>query len=141
MIVADFENHSRDSMLADVVTTALRLELSQSPLVRVMSPPAAQAARRRMSDPDPTAPLSDTVAQLLAAREGLALVVRGDVSSVGPDWVISAQLVMPADRPPAGDGAGDRRRLDSTCSSDRRVARGLRERIGESSRASVRRRP
>ncbi len=135
VIVADFENHSRDSILADVVTTALRLQLSQSPLVRVLSPSAAQAARRRMQDPDPLAPLSDTVAQLLAAREGLGLVVRGDVSSVGPGTVISAQLVMPATGRPlvtVRETAADSTHLLETIDE---VARELRERIGESARA------
>ncbi|MBA3894086.1 MAG: hypothetical protein H0X69_10385, partial [Gemmatimonadales bacterium] len=74
IIVADFENHSRDPLLADVVTATLRLGLSQSPVIRVLSPSAAQAARRRMQDPDPRGPLTDSVAQLLAVREGLGLV-------------------------------------------------------------------
>jgi TolB-like protein len=134
VIVADFENHSRDSLLADVVTAALRLELSQSPLVRVLSPSAVQAARRRMRDPDPDAPLSDTVAQLLAAREGLKLVVRGDVSRVGPGWVISAQLVSSGTGEPLAavrETAADSTRLLEAID---RVARALRERIGESAR-------
>jgi tetratricopeptide (TPR) repeat protein len=135
ILVADFENYSRDPVLGGVVTAALRLDLSQSPLVRVLSAQEAQAARRRMGDPDPVAPLGDSIAQLLAAREGLALVLRGDVSSVGPGWVISAQFVDPTTgRPLAAlrETAGDSLRLLDAID---RVARGLRERLGESAHA------
>lgn len=135
VLVADFENHSRDSVLAGVVTAALRLELSQSPLVRVLSAPEAQASRRRMGDPDPTAPLGDSVAQLLAAREGLDLIVRGNVSSVGPGWVISAQLVEPATGGPLAtvrETAADSLRLLEAIDG---LGRELRERLGESARA------
>ncbi len=135
VLVADFENHSRDSVLDDVVAAALRLDLSQSLLVRVLSAPEAQAARRRMGDPDPTGPLGDSVAQLLAAREGLALVVRGDVSSIGPGWVISAQFVEPATGGPLAtvrETAPDSLHLLDAID---RLGRGLRARLGESARA------
>jgi tetratricopeptide (TPR) repeat protein len=117
------------------VTAAIRLELSQSPVVRVLSPAAVQAARRRLQDPDPRAPLSDTMAQLLAAREGLRLVVQGSIASVGREWIVSAQLIEPGTGQPLGtvrETAADSSRLFETID---RVAHGLRARIGESPRA------
>jgi DNA-binding SARP family transcriptional activator/Tfp pilus assembly protein PilF len=135
VIVADFGNHSRDSLLAEVVTAALRRQLSQSPLVRVLSPSAAYAARRRMQDPEPRGPITDSIARLLAAREGLGLVVQGDVSSIGSGFVISAQLVAPVTGVPVAavrETVADSTRLLEAIDQ---VARGLRERIGESARA------
>jgi DNA-binding SARP family transcriptional activator/TolB-like protein/Tfp pilus assembly protein PilF len=135
VVVADFESHSRDSLLADVVTAGIRLELSQSPLIRVLSPAAVRAARRRMQDPDPQAALSDTVAQLLAVREGVGLIVQGNVASVGREWLVSAQLVGAGTGEPLGmvrETAADSSHLFETID---RVANGLRARIGESSRA------
>ena len=135
VIVADFESHSRDSLLADVVTAAIRLELSQSPLIRVLTPAAVRTARRRMQDPDPQAPLSDTVAQLLAVREGVRLIVKGNVASVGRDWIVSAQMVGAGTGEPLAmvrETAADSSHLFETID---RVANGLRARIGESSRA------
>lgn len=134
VIVADFENHTRDPLLADLVTAALRRGLSQSPVIRVLSPSAAQAARRRMQDPDPRGPLSDSLARLLAVSEGLGLVVRGSVSSAGPGWVVTAQLLAPATGAPLAtvrETAADSSRLLETLD---RVTLALRERIGESAR-------
>jgi tetratricopeptide (TPR) repeat protein len=134
VIVADFENHTRDPLLADLVTAALRRGLSQSPVIRVLSPSAAQAARRRMQDPDPRGPLSDSLARLLAVSEGLGLVVRGSVSGAGPGWVVSAQLLAPATGAPLAtvrETAADSSRLLETID---RVTLALRERIGESAR-------
>ena len=98
VIVADFQSGGRDSLLADAVTAALRLELSQSPVIRVLSPAAVQGARRRMQSPEPQEPLSDSLARLIAVRETAA---------------DSSHLFETIDR----------------------IARALRERIGESSRA------
>jgi eukaryotic-like serine/threonine-protein kinase len=134
VIVADFESHDRDSLLADAVTAALRLELSQSPVIKVLSAAAAQAARRRMQDPAPQAPLGDSLARLIAVREGLRLVVQGGIAGVGREWIISTQIVdAPTGEPLASvrETAADSSHLFEAID---RVARGLRERIGESTR-------
>ena len=135
IVIADFQNHTRDSLLAGLVTTGLRIELAQSPLVLVMSPSAVQAARRRLRDPDPGGPLTETLAHQVAVREGLKVVVEGDVSSAGAGWVISAQLVTVDGGEPLAtvrSTADDSTRLFDAID---RVARSLRERIGESSRS------
>jgi serine/threonine-protein kinase len=134
VIVADFESNSRDSLLAGVVTAALRLQLSQSPLIRVLRAGAVQAARRRLHDPDPRAPLSDSVAQLLAAREGLRLVVQGGVASVGREWTVTARLAAAGTGEPLAmvrETAADSSELFEAID---RVATGLRARLGESAR-------
>jgi DNA-binding SARP family transcriptional activator/tetratricopeptide (TPR) repeat protein len=134
VIIADFQNHTRDSLLAGLVTTGLRIELAQSPLVTVMSPAAVQAARRRLREGDPTGPLTEAVAHQVAVREGLKVVVEGDVSSVGAGWVISAQLVRAGGEPlvTVRMDAPDSTRLFDAID---RAARALRQRIGESSQA------
>lgn len=135
VIVADFENHTRDSLLAPVVTTAVRIELAQSPLIRVMSPSSVQGIRRLMRDVDPGTPVTEAVAHEVAAREGVKIVVEGDVSGVGSGWVISAQLVAAGSGEPLAtvrEVADDSTRL---LESIDRVARALRRRLGESAQA------
>ena len=135
VIVAAFESHSRDSLLADVVTAGVRLELSQSPLIRVLTPGAVRAARRRMQDPEPQAASSDTRTPLLAVREGVRLIVQGNVASVGREWIVSAQLVGAGTGEPLAmvrETASDSSRVFETID---RVANGLRARIGESAGA------
>lgn len=135
VIVADFQSGGRDSLLADAVTAAIRLELSQSPVIRVLSPAAVQSARRRMQSPEPQEPLSDSLARLIAVREGLRLVVQGGIAGVGREWLISAQIVDAVSGEPLAtvrETAADSSHLFETID---RIARALRERIGESSRA------
>jgi DNA-binding SARP family transcriptional activator/Tfp pilus assembly protein PilF len=135
LIVSDFENYGSDSLLAGVLTAALRLELSQSPLVEVMKPAAIQSARRRLQDPAPAAALSDTMAHLLAAREGVRLVVRGGLAGDGRQWIVSAQLLDAAtgrQLATVHETAADSSHLLETIDQ---VARGIRERLGESARA------
>jgi hypothetical protein len=135
VVVADFDAEARDSLLAGALGTALRIDLTQSPLVRVLSPAAVQSARRRMRDPDPTAPLTDSVAREVAVREGLGAVVRGRLARSGAGWSVTAELVAPdsvdalaADRETVADSTRLMAAVD-------RVAGALRRRIGESAGA------
>jgi predicted Zn-dependent protease len=132
VVVADFEGDGPDSLLARALGTAFRIDLSQSPYVRVLSPPAVQSARRRMRDADPASALTDSVAREIAVREGLGAVARGRVSRVGTGWSLSAELVPAA----AGDPltAARESALDSTglLAAVDRMAGAIRRRIGES---------
>jgi serine/threonine protein kinase/Tfp pilus assembly protein PilF len=132
VVVADFTGAGPDSLLARALGTAFRIDLSQSPYVRVLSPAAVQSARRRMRDSAATAPLSDSVAREVAVREGLGAVVRGRLLRVGAGWSVAAELV------PAGGGdllaAARESAPDSTglLAAVDRAAGAIRRRIGES---------
>jgi tetratricopeptide (TPR) repeat protein len=132
VVVADFQSGSPDSILARALGTAFRIDLAQSPLVRVLNPAAVQSARRRMRQQDPKGPLTDSVAREVAVREGLGAFVRGRVSRLGNGWSVSAELV------PAGGGdplaAARETAPDSTrlLAAVDRVSGTLRRRIGES---------
>jgi Tfp pilus assembly protein PilF len=132
VVVADFQGEGPDSLLARALGTALRIDLSQSPLVRVLSPAAVQSARRRMRDPDPAAPLSDSLAREVAVREGLGAVVQGHLSRAGTGWSLTAALVPPAGGEPLAIAQSPARDSTRLLSAVDRVAGELRARIGES---------
>src|SRR5947209_2509715 len=131
LILADFENRTPDSTLGPSLTAAFRVDLSESPTVRLMDGAAIAAAVRRMERPSAT-PLDAVLAREIAQRENLKAVVTGEIDPVGKGYVISASLIAAADghvltalRETADNDAALIGAVD-------RLSRKLRERIGES---------
>ncbi len=131
LILADFENRTADSALAGSLTEALRVDLSQSPTVRLVDAADVADALARMQRP-PATPITPEVAREVAERSGAKAVVTGQIDPVGQGYVLSANLLSAVDgrvlvavRETASEAGA---LLDAI---DRLSAR-LRERIGES---------
>ena len=131
ILIADFRNHTRDSLLAGAVTEALRADFSQSRRARVLSRTQVQGALQRMRQP-PGDGLSDAVIREIAEREGVKALVMGDVAALGNGYSVSAELisvrggeVLVAVREIAADSTQLLAAVD-------RVSRGLRRGAGES---------
>jgi tetratricopeptide (TPR) repeat protein len=131
LVVADFDNRTTDAGLAGSVTEAFRIDLSQSPVIRILSTAEVGDALTRMKR-DPATPLTPVVARELAAREGAKAVIAGEISALGKSYVLSARILSAADgselvalRETADDDAGIVAALD-------RLSGRVRERIGES---------
>src|SRR6185312_3274892 len=65
LLLADFENHTADTTLGPSLTEAMRVDLSQSPSVRVMDQQAVRDALQRMQRAD-AGPLSAALAREVA---------------------------------------------------------------------------
>ncbi|HYT83191.1 MAG TPA: protein kinase [Gemmatimonadales bacterium] len=133
LVLADFENRTADSTLGPSLTEALRVDLAQSPVVRLLDAAAVGQALYRMGRP-PATPLTLAVARELAQREGAKAVVRGQIDPLGRGYVVSAALVGASDgaalvavRENAQDDGAIIAAVD-------RLSGKLRERIGESLR-------
>ncbi len=133
LLVADFENHTNDSTLGSTVTEALRIDLAQSAVVRLLDERAVSGALGRMNRPRDT-PMTPTVASEMAEREGLKAIIVGQIDPIGTGYVLSARIVSPADnatlvavRETAADG-------NALIGAVDRLSSHLRERIGESLR-------
>ena len=128
ILVADFE--SPDEMLGRMASEALRVDLSQSDIVRLVNPRTVEGALERMQL-DRGIRLDEGMAREIAEREGLAAVVGGEILSGGGSYVITSHLVTPD-----GDLLGNARvtAADSSRIIDAidRLSRDLREQIGES---------
>jgi hypothetical protein len=77
LLVADFE--AEDDMLGRMASEALRVDLSQSDIVRLVSPRTVEGALTRMQLPRGTR-LDEVTAREIAEREGLAAVVGGEIT-------------------------------------------------------------
>ncbi|MEE8115797.1 MAG: protein kinase, partial [Gemmatimonadales bacterium] len=136
VVLADFVNRTADSTLGPTLTEALRVDLSQSPVLRLMDGASVDEALARMGRGRSSQEAFDQALALeLARREGAAAVVVGELGPLGQAYVISARLLS------AENGA--------ELFSERQTAEGdaaligavdalsakLRERIGESLRS------
>jgi DNA-binding SARP family transcriptional activator len=133
IVLAEIEDHTGDSTLALTVTEAFRVDLGQSPVVRVAERDFVRQVLQRM-EKDPGAPLTYDLAREVATREGLKALVAGEINRAGSGYVLSVRLVaaetgeeLHAFRETAHDP-------DAIIPAIDRLSKQLRERIGESLR-------
>ena len=131
LVLADFANRTADSTLGPSVTDAFRVDLSQSPVIRLLDASAVSQGLQRMGRPAGT-PLDDTLARELAQRLGAKAVITGEIGPVGKGYVLSTRIVAAADghelialRETAADESEVIPAID-------RLSKRLRERVGES---------
>jgi tetratricopeptide (TPR) repeat protein len=140
IVVADFSSVAGDTLLARAATEAFRIDLAQSSEVSVLEPrELAQVLRRMVRRPD--AVLDLTLATEVAAREGAAAIVAGEINPVGRGFLLTARLLgvdggqqLAAVRETARDTTAVITAID-------RLSKRLRERVGESYRSLQRGQP
>lgn len=133
LLIADFTDTGGDTALAVAITEAFRVDLAQSPNVRVMTPRQVRGALERMERSADVA-VDDSLARELAMREGVKAFVVGRVSNIGGRWGLNVELVgaesgdvLAAVRETAADSTGLIDAVD-------RASEALRHRLGESLR-------
>ncbi len=131
ILLADFENRAADSTLGPSVTEAFRVDLSQSPTVRVMDQQAIAQALARMERPA-TGALPTALAKELAEREGVKAVVTGQIDPVGQGYVLAASLISSADGRTLSAVRETAEGTGELLKAIDRLSAKLRERIGES---------
>ena len=131
ILVAEFAATTSDSSLGSVLAQAMRTSLSQSSAVQLVSASDVASALRRMTLP-PTTHLTDAVARDLAQRNGIPLVITGQITTVGSGFLISANIV----RSDSGTVLATLQRgaegADYLLAAVDKVARDVRSRLGES---------
>jgi eukaryotic-like serine/threonine-protein kinase len=133
LVLADFSNRTTDSTLASSITEAFRIDLTQSPVLRLAEGTEVTATLRLMGR-DPNVVLSEEAAHDVAMRLGAKAVLVGDVAPLGSGYVLSARLIgvedsvtLLAERETAADATALIPAVEA-------LSRRLRERIGESLR-------
>jgi tetratricopeptide (TPR) repeat protein len=133
LILADFENATPDSTVAESVTELLRIDLSQSQVVSVLEPRAVNEVLARMRK-ERGAKITADLAAEIATREGIKAYIAGDVRGVGTGFVVSARLVDVANGQVLVAGRETATNSGELIAAVDRLSRHLRERIGESLR-------
>ena len=131
VVVAAFDAAGKDSALGDVVSEAVRTNLSQSRAVNVVPTSTLVGALQRMQR-KPTDRVDMTLARELAVREGIKAVVGGTITPVGNSYIITTRLVSAE----SGDELAVHRETAKEAAdiipTVDRLTRQLRGRIGES---------
>ncbi|HVS18906.1 MAG TPA: tetratricopeptide repeat protein, partial [Planctomycetota bacterium] len=133
IIITDFASPATDSALGLTITEALRADLAQASVLRVMPRLATIEVLRLMRHPT-DARVDFDLARAIASREGLKAVLDGEVVSLGGRYVLSTRLIS------AGDGAQLAAFKEEAVSQNDlipaigRLGKQLRARVGESLR-------
>jgi tetratricopeptide (TPR) repeat protein/tRNA A-37 threonylcarbamoyl transferase component Bud32 len=130
VLVAEFENRTADSTLGASVSEALRIDLSQSPVISVLGAEDASRTLRQMGRDG--AHLTGDVAREVATRAGAKAMVLGEIGSVGGGLVLLARLVSTADGSELVAIRETAAAPDELLPALDRLSKRLRERIGES---------
>jgi tetratricopeptide (TPR) repeat protein len=130
LILADFESPEDLSDLAMTITEGMRVDLVQSPTVRLHSQRAVGAALTRM-ELEPDATLDMDLAREVALRESVRGVVGGALNRVGSSFVITAEVVDAADGSVLVSRRVTARDEDQLVHAVDELSKKLRERIGE----------
>ncbi|HEX6941543.1 MAG TPA: protein kinase [Gemmatimonadaceae bacterium] len=134
LVLADFTNRTADSTLGTSITEAFRIDLTQSPVLRVAEGNEVASTLRLMGS-SPDVPLTEQAAHGVATRIGAKAVLIGEVTPLGSGYVLTARLVGVADsvtllaeRESASDAAALIPAVEA-------LSRKVREQIGESLRS------
>jgi tetratricopeptide (TPR) repeat protein/predicted Ser/Thr protein kinase len=131
VLLADFTTEGTDGHLARTVTEALRLDLLQSPALRLAEPQEVAAGLRRMAL-DPADGLPEAAARELAQRDGLQAVIAGEVRSVAGGFVLGARIVAALDGATLAAVRETARDSLELIDAVDRLSKGVRRRLGES---------
>jgi tetratricopeptide (TPR) repeat protein len=91
-VLADFVNRTPDSTIGTSITEAIRVDLSQSRVLRMVSVRDVSAALTRMTLDGGTS-LTDSLALVMAQREGVKAVIAGEISTLGTGYVLTANVL------------------------------------------------
>ncbi|TVP54888.1 MAG: hypothetical protein EA351_12265 [Gemmatimonadales bacterium] len=137
IVLADFRNATADSHLGSVVSEALRIDLSESPALRVVERGQVQGTLRRM-ERDEEATLTAELAREVAMREGVSAYLEGEVAGAGTGFIFSATLRSSEDGAALASFRRTARNEEGVIEAIDRLSQDIRERAGESLR-SIRR--
>ena len=93
VLVADFANHTGDSVLDDTLEPMINVALEGASFVNAYSRGDARKLAKKL--PNPTDKLDEKSARLVAVDQGVSAVITGDISRRGDKYDISASAVDP----------------------------------------------
>ncbi len=131
IILVEFENRTSDSTLGASVTEALRIDLGQSNVMRLVEAGDLQAALLRMGKPA-DASVDQALAADVARREGIKAIITGEITSLGSGYSLAARVIDANSGEtlvPIRETAADASQLIAAVD---RLSKQLREKIGES---------
>jgi tetratricopeptide (TPR) repeat protein len=129
VVLADIE--ADEPTLSRTVTESFRVDLGQSPVIRLVGSDSIADALARMGR-GPEAGLDEATARELAQRDGIPAVIAGELATLGSGYVLTARLVDASDGTVLASARASARDDEAILAAIDEVSSRLRERIGES---------
>ena len=133
VLIADFRGPASDTSLGAVFAEGMRAALDESKVVRLIPPDRAGEILQQMRNPG--AAIVGPVAREVAERSGAKVLVDGDVKTIGQAYALTVRLLAPSGGEPLITLQETARDDADFTSAIGRLAKRLRERIGESLRS------
>jgi serine/threonine protein kinase/tetratricopeptide (TPR) repeat protein len=131
IVLADFDNKTRDPVFDETLRQGLSVELDQSPFLRLISDQQVQRTLALMGQPK-DARLTPEIAQQICERTGSAAILEGSIASLGSQYVLGLRArncnldtVLDEEQIQAA-------RREDILNSLSQIARKFRTRVGES---------
>jgi eukaryotic-like serine/threonine-protein kinase len=134
IVLADFTADVAHSDIARTVTEALRIDLHQSPVLRIAEAHEVAAALVRMGH-DPAAGVPASVAREVAVREGQKAVIVGEVGALGGRYILTAKVIAASDGTTLAAFRETARDSTDLIGAVDRLSKTVRREVGESVRA------
>jgi len=133
LIITDFASPATDSTLGLTITEALRADLAQSSVLRVLPRLAVVEVLRLMQRPE-NARIDFALARSIATREGIKAVLDGDIVSLGGRYVLSTRLISASDGTQLAAFKEEAESQNDLIPAIGRLGKQLRSKVGESLR-------
>ena len=96
VVLTPFEGSTGDTILDNALVDGLRIDLSQSPFVSLVSPAKIRATLTEMRQPE-TAPLTPSVAAEVCERTNSQVVLHGMIARAGQHFLLTEQATSCVD--------------------------------------------
>ena len=88
IILADFVNRTGDPVFDTTLNQALKIELEQSPVIKIVSEQHLEQSVKFLGKPEGT-PVTPEIAREIGEREGMKAILTGTIANLGKEYVIS----------------------------------------------------
>ena len=137
VVLAPMTGGTGDPVLDQALVAALRMDLSQSPFVSLVSPARVRATLTEMKQ-DPDAPMSSAVARDLCERTNSQAVLQGSVAQIGKHFLLTEEATSCVNGTVLAEAKQEASASEDLPHSIDKLAERLRQKLGESRRSIAR---
>jgi len=138
VLIADFDNRANDPVFTGSLEQALSIAMEGASFITSYSRTAAQELVASLKQ-QPGAPLDESAALLVAASEGIKVVLTGSVETRGTGYALTVRAIDPANGNELGRAVAEARDKGRVLEGIGSAASKLRDSLGDTTPESVRR--
>jgi len=130
IILADFVNQAGDPVFDTTLNQALRIDLEQSPVIKIVSEDHLRQSVKYLGKPDDTV-VTPAIAREIGEREGMKAILTGTIAKVGNEYLVT----LTAQNTATGDEIASEQATavdkDHVLDALGKTAAGMRAKLGE----------